>query len=167
VPLAGGGEAEGEQVLDLLAGHPATARHLATKLARRFVGDAPPPSLVEALAARYLDTGGDLRAVTVALVEAPEFSDPAVRLQKFKTPIDFVLSLLRTTGAPLPDARPLAASLDELGMEPYQCLDPTGYADEALVWLSPGSVVARMNAVLRYAGAPVPAAVGTPEFQYR
>jgi hypothetical protein len=52
-------------------------------------------------------------------------------------------------------------------MEPYQCLDPTGYADEALVWLSPGSVVARMNAVLRYAGAPVPPAVGPPEFQYR
>jgi uncharacterized protein (DUF1800 family) len=167
VPLAGGGEGEGEQVLDLLAVHPATARHLATKLARRFVLDDPPASLVDLLAARYLESGGDLHAMTTALIQAPNFADPAVRFRKFKTPLDFMLSLFRATGAPLPDARGLAARLDELGMAPYQCLDPTGYADEAQVWLSPGSIVARMNAILQYVGTPVPAVAGTPEFQYR
>jgi uncharacterized protein (DUF1800 family) len=105
--------------------------------------------------------------MTTALIQAPNFADPAVRFRKFKTPLDFMLSLFRATGAPLPDARGLAARLDELGMAPYQCLDPTGYADEAQVWLSPGSIVARMNAILQYVGTPVPAVAGTPEFQYR
>jgi len=167
VPLAGGGMAEGEQVLDLLAAHPSTARFLATKLARRFVSDQPPESLVAALAERYQQTDGNLHEVMLALVSSPEFIAPSAQGAKFKTPLDFVSSLFRVTGAPLPATRFLNTELDQLGMQPYQCLPPTGYADEAVVWLSPGSVVARMNAVLQYAGTSDLATVGTPEFQYR
>ena len=167
VPLTGGGIDEGEQVLDLLAAHPSTARFLAVKLARRFVSDDPPESLVTAIADRYLETGGNLREVMVTLVSAQEFLDPAVRYAKFKTPLEFTVSLFRATGSALPATRTLNTQLDQLGMEPYQCLPPTGYATEALVWLSPGAVIARMNAVLQYAGTTDLATVGTPEFQYR
>ena len=167
VPLTGGGINEGEQVLDLLAAHPSTARFLAVKLAQRFVSDNPPEALVTALANRYLETGGNLREVVEALVSAPEFLDPAVRYAKFKTPLEFTVSLFRATGTALPATRTLNTQLDQLGMQPYQCLPPTGYATEALVWLSPGAVVARMNAVLQYAGTADLATVGTPEFQHR
>src|SRR5438874_8336038 len=70
---AGGGESDGEQVLDILAGHPSTARFVATKLARRFVGDTPPPALVERAARRFRDTNGDLREVTRAILMSQEF----------------------------------------------------------------------------------------------
>ena len=70
---AGGGESDGEQVLDILAAHPSTARFIATKLARRFVSDVPPPALVDRAAARFRDTDGDLREVTRTILTSPEF----------------------------------------------------------------------------------------------
>ena len=70
---AGGGESDGERVLDILAAHPSTARFIATKLARRFVGDVPPPALVDRAAARFRATGGDLREVTRTILTSPEF----------------------------------------------------------------------------------------------
>src|SRR2546429_4963495 len=69
---AGGGESDGKEVLDILAGHPSTARFVATKLARRFVGDTPPPALVDRAAKRFRDTNGDLREVTRTILTSPE-----------------------------------------------------------------------------------------------
>src|SRR5690606_28067133 len=69
----GGGKRDGEMVLDLLAKHPATARFIATKLARRFVADEPPPSLVDRAAARFRQTGGDIRAVVPTIISSLEF----------------------------------------------------------------------------------------------
>ena len=73
---AGGGRATAKQVLDILATHPSTARFIATKLARRFVSDTPPPALVDRLAARFRETDGDLREVMRTLLTSPEFLSP-------------------------------------------------------------------------------------------
>ena len=96
---AGGGEADGEQVLDILAKHPATATFIATKLVRRFVGDAPPPALVARAARRFRDTDGDLREVTRTILTSPEFLSPDAYGAKTKTPLEFAASALRASGA--------------------------------------------------------------------
>ena len=59
---------QGHAALDDLVRHPATARHIATKLVRHFVADNPPADLVEALARRFLDSDGNLAVVASALV---------------------------------------------------------------------------------------------------
>ena len=172
---AGGGESDGEQVLDILAKHPSTAKFIATKLARRFVGDAPPPALVERVAKRFRDTEGDLREVTRAILTSPEFLAPAAHGTKVKTPFEFVVSALRASGAEVSDARPLVRELQQLGMPLYMCQPPTGYADSADAWVNAGALVNRMNFAVRLAGdkirgvtdATQPAALslGSPEFQ--
>jgi uncharacterized protein (DUF1800 family) len=168
VPLVGGGVEEGEQVLDLLALHPATATHLAFKLARRFISDEPPADLVASLAYRFLETEGDLRAVVQALVSNSAFHDPAIRKRKFKTPLELVAGLHRVTGQAMRNSRHVTGTLRQLGMPTYYCLAPTGFADEAAVWLSPGALVTRMNLVLQFGGYQRSlATIGQPEFQYR
>jgi uncharacterized protein (DUF1800 family) len=142
---AGGGIRDGEQVLDLLASHPSTARFISTKLARRFVSDAPPPALVERMAARFRETGGDLRAVMALLLTSPEFLSPDAYRSKVKTPFEFVVSAVRATGADVVDARPLVRSLQDLGMPLYQCQPPTGYKDTADAWTNTGALIGRMN----------------------
>lgn len=140
-----GGRRDGEQVLDILAAHPSTARHIATMLVTRFVSDTPPPALVDRVARRFLDTGGDLREVTRAVLTSPEFFDPAHRGAKVKTPFEFVVSALRVADAEVTMPLPLVRTLREMGMPPYFCQPPTGYATDAATWLSPGALVERMN----------------------
>ena len=140
-----GGRRDGEQVLDILATHPSTARHIATMLITRFVSDTPPPALVDRVARRFLDTGGDLREVTRAVLTSPEFFDAAHRGTKVKTPFEFVASALRVTGAEVATPLPLVRTLRGMGMPPYFCQPPTGYATDAATWLSPGALVDRMN----------------------
>jgi len=140
-----GGMKDGEEVLDILATHPATARFVSTKLARRFVSDTPPSALVDRLAARFTATRGDLRDVMRTLLTSPEFMEPEAFSAKTKTPFEFVVSAVRATGAPLPTARPLVRSLQELGMPLYQCQPPTGYKDTADAWVNTGAHVGRMN----------------------
>jgi uncharacterized protein (DUF1800 family) len=153
---AGGGISDGEHVLEILARHPSTARFIATKLARRFVSDTPPASLVNRLAARFTDTDGDLRAVMTTLLTSPEFLSPDVYRAKVKTPFEFVVSSVRATGADLVDARPLARSLQDLGMPLYQCQPPTGYKDTADAWANTGALVSRMNFALSLASGRMP-----------
>jgi uncharacterized protein (DUF1800 family) len=148
---AGGGISDGEKVLDILAGHPSTARFISTRLARRFVSDTPPPALVDRLAARFRETNGDLRAVMTTLLTSPEFLAPDAYRAKVKTPLEFVVSAVRATGADLVDARPLVRSLQELGMPLYQCQPPTGYKDSAEAWTNTGALVGRMNFALTLA----------------
>jgi uncharacterized protein (DUF1800 family) len=145
---AGGGMEDGEQVLDLLARHPSTARFIAAKLARRFVADEPPAALVTRAAARFTDTNGDIREVLRAIVTSPEFFAPAAYRAKVKTPLEFVASAVRATGINLPNAMPAVQALRELGMPPYMCEPPTGYADEAKAWVNTGALLNRMNFAL-------------------
>ena len=96
------GVEQGRAVLADLARHPATAAHVARKLARHFVADEPPPALVERLAKRFLDTDGDLKEIAKALVEAPETWDE--QRAKLKRPSEWLISAWRAIGV-VPDAR--------------------------------------------------------------
>jgi uncharacterized protein (DUF1800 family) len=152
---AGGGESDGEQVLDILAAHPSTATFIATKLARRFVSDTPPPALVERAAKRFRETDGDLREVTRTILTSPEFLSPDAYRAKVKTPFEFVVSALRATGAEVQDARPLVREVQQLGMPLYMCQPPTGYKDTGEAWVNTGALVGRMNLALRLASGQV------------
>src|SRR5688572_27346979 len=149
---AGGGIEDGERVLDLVAAHPSTARHIATKLARRFVSDNPPEALVARVAARFTATDGNLRETVRAVVTSPEFFAAEYRGAKTKTPLEFVVSAVRTTGRQVRDGRPLVNALQQLGMAPYMSQPPTGYDDEAETWVSAGALVTRMNVAQQVAG---------------
>lgn len=142
---AGGGQDDIERVLDILAAHPATARHIATKLAIRFVSDTPPAALVDRAAARFTATNGDLREVLRSIITSPEFLAPDAVAIKVKTPLNFVVSALRATGAEVGSALPLARELRDMGMPLYFCQPPTGYDDTAATWVSAGALVSRMN----------------------
>ena len=152
--VAPGGQMEGEFALDVLARHPATARHIAFKLARRFVADAPAPALVERLARRFQDTDGDLRAVMQSLVDAPEFRDP--RPVKFKTPYQYVLSSVRATGIVTTNVKPLMAQLTQLGQPLYGCQTPDGYHDTEADWLNPNAITQRVNFATALASGKLP-----------
>ena len=147
-----GGMKDGEEVLDILAVHPSTARFISTKLARRFVSDTPPAPLVDRLAARFTATHGDLREVMRTLLASPEFRAPESISAKTKTPFEFIVSAVRATEVPLTTARPLVRSVQELGMPLYQCQPPTGYKDTADAWVNTGALVARMNFAQTLAG---------------
>jgi len=174
--IKAGGERDGEAVLDLLAKHPSTARFIATKLARRFVSDTPPPALVDRIAATFRETDGDLREVVRAILTSPEFLSPDVMHAKVKTPFEFVASAVRATDAMVDDARPLVRQIADLGMPLYQCQPPTGYKDTSDAWVNTGALVGRMNFGLALASGklrgvvvsnttPDGIALGAPAFQ--
>ena len=155
------GQAEGEQALDRLAMHPATARHIGYQLAQYFVADQPPAALVDRLAQRYLASGGDIRALLQTLFASPEFRSPKVHGLKFKTPYDYVVSSVRATDWPLTDVRPLLGTLRQLGMPLYGCQTPDGYKNTQEAWLNPDAITRRIAfatalASGRLPGAPTP-----------
>jgi len=166
---AGGGESDGERVLDILASHPSTARFIAFKLARRLVGDEPPRALVDRAAAKFRATDGDLREVTRTILTSPEFLAPDAYTAKVKTPFEFVVSAQRATGTDVIDARAIVRELREMGMPLYMCQPPTGYADTADAWVNTGALVTRLNYALKLAGPDTQMAqlLGAPEFQKR
>lgn len=142
---AGGGKKDGERVLDILAAHPSTARFIATKLARKFVADVPPPSLVDRAAARFRDTDGDIREVVRTIITSPEFFAPEAYRAKVKSPYEFVVSATRAANVDAGAALPMVQALRELGMPLYFCQPPTGYADRADAWVNTGALLNRMN----------------------
>src|SRR4030095_4542934 len=98
IPPAGGVE-DGLRVIDLLSRHPSTARFVSLKLARRFIADDPPPSIVNRAAEAFSRSEGDIPTVLRALIDSPEFYSPEIYQAKVKKPLEFVASALRTTGA--------------------------------------------------------------------
>ncbi len=145
---AGGGRADGDRVLDILARHPSTARFIASKLARRFVSDDPPDALVARAAARFTATGGNIREVVRVIVRSSEFSAPAAQRVKVKTPFEFVVSAIRATGISISNALPVVQAVRGLGMPLYGSQPPTGYADRADAWVNTGALLGRMNFAL-------------------
>ena len=125
----------------MLARHPSTAQFIAMKLARRFVADDPSSAVVARAAATFRDTDGDLREVVRAIVTSPEFLSPEAYEAKVKTPLEFVVSAVRATGARTYNAQSLVRSLRELGMPPYLCQPPTGYDDTASAWINTGALL--------------------------
>src|SRR5712691_5808867 len=126
------GVGQGRTVLADLARHPATARHVATKLARHFVADEPPPTLVDRLASRFLDTDGDLKEVARALVSAPEAWAP--EQAKIKRPPEWIVAALRAT-AQSGDIRRIVGGLNLLGEPLWRPPAPKGFPDDNAVWL--------------------------------
>ena len=146
---AGGGQSDGETVLDILASHPATAKVLATKLVRRFVADTPPTALVDRAAAKFRETDGDIREVVRTILTSPEFFSAEAYRAKVKSPFEFVVSAVRATGTEVRDAMPLAQAVRQLGMPLYMCQPPTGYPDKAEAWVNTGALLNRMNFALQ------------------
>jgi len=139
---AQGGEAEGVQALKDLARHPATARHIAIKLARHFISDDPPKQSVERLAQVFQRTGGDLAVVTRALVEDEAAWTPAA---KIRAPNEFVVAALRALSADRTEDRRLLGALRRLGQAPYAAPSPAGWPDSAADWIGPEAVLRRIE----------------------
>ncbi len=142
---AGRGEDEGERLLDMLATHQSTAKHIAFKLAQRFVSDEPPAELVKRAAKVFADTKGDLREVTRAIITSPEFFAADAYRSKVKTPFEFVVSAVRATGAAIVTAQPMVTAMRNLGMPLYGAQPPTGYSMTSDAWVNTGALLNRMN----------------------
>jgi uncharacterized protein (DUF1800 family) len=127
-----GGVGQGRAVLADLAHHPATAKHVATKLARHFIADDPPPALVDRLTQRFLDTDGDLKELTAALVAAPESWGP--EQAKIKRPGEWIVAALRATGEPGEIVRILQAQA-LLGEPLWRPPAPKGFSDDNAAWV--------------------------------
>ncbi len=153
--IRSGGEGEGREIIRMLARHPATARFVSSKLVRRFVADEPPAALVDKAARTWERTGGEIREVVRTIVTSPEFFEPASRGAKVKTPLEFVVSAVRASGAQVADGRELARRIAEMGMPLYLQQPPTGYKDTADAWVSTSGLVARLNFALDLAGGRV------------
>ncbi len=134
---------QGRAALDDLARHPATARHIATKLARHFVADNPPADLVDALARKFIDSDGDLAVVASTLVS----DDRAwsAKPTKIRTPFEFVIGAARVTSFQPKDANLYLQSLNALGMPLWQPGGPNGFSDMSDAWASAEGMKARLD----------------------
>jgi uncharacterized protein (DUF1800 family) len=139
------GQLEGERALDMLARHPSTAKFISYKLAQRFIADNPPDSVVTRTAAVFTSTKGNLREVVKSVITAPEFHSTEARRAKVKTPLEFVISAARATGATIVNAQPLVAAMQNLGMPLYGAVPPTGYSMTADAWVNTGALLNRMT----------------------
>ncbi|MFZ0815120.1 MAG: DUF1800 domain-containing protein, partial [Candidatus Sulfotelmatobacter sp.] len=142
------GEGEGLEVLHRLATSPQTAHFISLKLAERFVSDDPPPALVDRMAKTFLKKKGDIREVLETLFHSPEFWNDETYHAKVKTPLEFVASAVRATGAEVDDALPLTRQLNNMGMPLYGAQPPTGYSMKAETWVSSSALLNRMNFAL-------------------
>jgi uncharacterized protein (DUF1800 family) len=142
---AGGGIADGERVLDILARQPSTARFIATKLARRFISDEPPASVVNRAAEVFLKTDGSIRETIRAIITAPEFFAPAVYRAKTRTPFEYAAAALRALGAETNADRPVLDWIGRMGQPIFGRITPDGYPDRAAQWLSTGALLTRIN----------------------
>ena len=143
--LPGGGPADGERVLDILATHPATARFIATKLARRFISDEPPPSVIDRAAAMFLKTDGSIRETLRAIVTSPEFFSTTTYRAKMRSPFEYVAAAMRALNAETDGDRPVLDAIGRMGQPVFGRITPDGYADRADQWLSSGAMIARFN----------------------
>jgi uncharacterized protein (DUF1800 family) len=143
--IRGSGEYEIEQALDILASSPATARHISYQLAQYFVADKPPASLVRKLTARYMQSGGNIKAMLADLFTSNEFWDPQYRQAKFKNPFRYTISVLRATRAQPENFDPIIGFLRQQGMPMYGCLTPDGYKNTEDAWLNPDSLLKRIG----------------------
>jgi uncharacterized protein (DUF1800 family) len=149
------GEDEGREVLHLLATSPQTAHFISLKLAQRFVCDDPPPALVNRMAKRFEKKKGDIREVLATLFHSPEFWADNTYRAKVKTPLEFVASAVRATGADVEDAMPLARQIANMGMPLYGAQPPTGYSMKAETWVSSSALLNRMNFALGLTGGKI------------
>lgn len=171
---AGGGEKDGEKVLDILASHPATMRHISSLLCQRLVSDTPPPALIEKCVATWKRTDGDLREIVRTIATSPEFLSPTAFRSKIKSPFEFAVSSVRALGGAYKagtaaDSRPqlreaaylirppkgggyldmsettLVGQVGTMGQPLFQYQAPTGYPEDSRKWVSAGALISRLN----------------------
>jgi uncharacterized protein (DUF1800 family) len=147
-----GGMKDGEQVIELLARHPSTAKFISTKLARRFVSDNPPPALVGRMAKTFESSDGDIRSVLKTMIYSPEFWSREAYRAKIKSPFELVVSTVRALGTDVDTPMPLVQWTGRIGEPLYQCQPPTGYSDRADAWVNTGALLNRLNFTLTLAG---------------
>src|ERR1700691_706664 len=140
------GQQEGMHVLDMLAHSPSTALFISRKLAERFVADNPPESPVKKMAATFQDSDGDIREVLRTLFKSPEFWSPQYENNKLKTPLEFLVSVLRTSGAEMDAPDVVTQNLAQV-MQPYGQAVPNGYSMMAETWETEGALLSRINFV--------------------
>jgi uncharacterized protein (DUF1800 family) len=178
---AGGGEQDGEKVLDILATHPATMRHVAEQLCQRLVADEPPGSLLDKCVAAWKRTDGDLREIVRTIVKSPEFYSPSANRSKIKSPFEYAVSSVRALGGtyetavavedrPLPrqaaalikppkgggfldiGTTSLIGQVGTMGQPLFQYQAPTGYPEDSRKWVSSGALISRLNFALALTG---------------
>ena len=146
---AGGGIKDGLQVFDLLAHHPSTARFVATRLTRRFLADDPPGALVDAAAATFTRTGGDIRQTLGTLLHSDEFKGSFGK--KARRPLEFVAAALRGLGADSDGGLPILNALNNMGQLPFNWQAPDGYPDTSAAWINTNGLLNRWNFALALA----------------
>jgi uncharacterized protein (DUF1800 family) len=145
------GEGQAEQVMQDLAIHPATAQHLAFKLVQHFITDTPTPAMVNPIRNAFINSGGDLKAVAIALINLPaSWSEP---LKKVRTPYELLVGQFRALGyrytaAEYPIHRGMLSAMQQ---PTWECPSPTGYSDDTLQWLNPDGMTLRIDTALRSA----------------
>ncbi len=143
--VAAQGQREGEFALDVLASHPATAKHIAYKLAQYFVNDQPSPALVIQLAKVFLEQNGEIVPVLSALFSHEAFWAKENIGVKFKTPYQYVLSTVRALGSVPSNLQALSGAMANQGMPLYGCPTPDGYRNTEAAWLNPDGMTKRIN----------------------
>ncbi|HEY6243971.1 MAG TPA: DUF1800 domain-containing protein [Pyrinomonadaceae bacterium] len=138
---AGGGITDVDELVEIACNHPSTAHHIATKLARRFVSEDPPASLVKRLASVFSATDGDIKSLLRVVFTSDEFK--LSKGLKFKRPFQYIVSCLRALGADTHAHQPLIEYLQRMGQGPFQYPTPDGYPDRTAPWL--GTMLWRWN----------------------
>ena len=132
-------------MLDILANHPSTAHFIATKLARRFVDDDPPSSVVERAADTFLKTDGSIRETLRTIITSPEFFSAKAYRTKIRSPFEYAAAALRALDAETDADRPLLDWVARMGQQVFGRLTPDGYPDRADQWLATGAMLERLN----------------------
>lgn len=153
---AGRGEEEGERVLDVLARHPSTARHIARKLAVRFVADEPPDALVDRAAEVFRESDGDIREVVRTIVTSPEFFARDAWRAKVKSPFEVVVSAVRALGGQPDTTAVSAAIVAQLGQPIYGHQAPDGWPETGDEWMNTGAILGRINFGLQVGASRLP-----------
>jgi len=139
------GIGEGELVLSVLAAHPSTARHIATKLARRFSADIPDPGLIDDVADTFVASAGDIRETLRRLLLHPLVAE--TQAIKFKRPNEFVIGMARALETELTEQSLLATfeTLNSAGHVPFGWPAPDGFPDRRAYWQSANGLLVRFN----------------------
>jgi len=142
----GRGMEEGEEILDILAAHPSTAHFICTKLLRLFVSDTPKETVVDECAAAYLSTNGHIGEVVSQLLYSTEFNAAENFHSKVKTPLEFIVSVVRNLQAQ-PGEQDLSEALDSLGMPLFRDPIPTGWPETGDEWINSNQLMQRIQFV--------------------
>jgi len=142
---AGRGIEDGDQVLDILATHPSTARYIAEKLCIRFIGDHPQTTAIDQVAATYTATNGNISAMLLTLFGSVEFIASYDR--KIRRPVEYLIGALRVTEPSLTGdyLTRLSSRLVTLGQVHFRWPTPDGYPDEMADWINSGASLTRWN----------------------